>query len=61
MKMRRSEGSLFVEIDRDSYAYLIHLLKEKYYKTENISELKKINQIYKILQFKSETWLSQVK
>lgn len=61
MKMRRSEGSLFVEIDRDSYAYLIHLLKEKYYTTEDISELKKINQIYKILQFKSETWLSQVK
>ena len=59
--MRRSEGSLFVEIDRDSYTYLIQLLQEKYYKTENISELKKINQIYKILQFKSETWLSQVK
>lgn len=61
MKMRRSEGSLFVEIDRDSYTYLIQLLQEKYYKTENLSELKKINQIYKILQFKSETWLSQVK
>ncbi len=61
MKMRRSEGSLFIELDSDSYAYLIHLLKEKYYTTEDISELKKINQIYKILQFKSETWLSQVK
>lgn len=61
MTMRRSEGSLFIELDSDSYAYLIHLLQEKYYTTEDISELKKINQIYKILQFKSETWLSQVK
>lgn len=61
MKMRRSEGSLFIELDSDSYAYLIYLLQEKYYTTEDISELKKINQIYKILQFKSETWLSQVK
>ena len=52
---------MFIELDSDSYAYLIHLLQEKYYTTEDISELKKINQIYKILQFKSETWLSQVK
>lgn len=59
--MRRSEGGLFVEIDKESYTYLIQLLQEKYYNTENIYELKKINQIYKILQFKSETWLSKIK
>ena len=49
-----------VEFDEESYTYLIQLLNEKYYRTEDVSELKLINHIYKQLKFKSESWLSAI-
>ena len=51
---------IMVEIDEESYTYLIQLLNEKYYRTEDMSELKLINHIYKQLKFKSESWLSAI-
>lgn len=59
-----NEGEWFiivmVEFDEESYTYLIQLLNEKYYRTEDVSELKLINHIYKQLKFKSESWLSAI-
>lgn len=49
-----------VEFDEESYTYLIQLLNEKYYRTEDVSELKLINHVYKQLKFKSESWLSAI-
>lgn len=51
---------ILAEFDEESYTYLLQLLNEKYFKTQDVHELKKINQIYKILKFKSETWLSHI-
>ena len=59
-----NEGEWFiivmVEFDEESYTYLIQLLNEKYYRTEDVSELKLINHIYKQLKFKSESLLSAI-
>lgn len=52
---------ILAEFDEESYTYLLQILHEKYFRTQDVHELKKINQIYKILKFKSETWLSQIK
>lgn len=49
-----------VNFDEESYTYLIQLLNEKFYSTIDICELQKINQIYKLLKYKSETWLSNI-
>ena len=49
-----------VKLNEDSYAYLIQMLQEKYYSTVDVEELRKINEIYKALGCKSETWLSMV-
>lgn len=49
-----------VDLDENAYSYLIRILDEKYYSTTDISELQKINNLYKILQFKSESWLSAI-
>ena len=38
-----------VDLDENSYTYLIQILNEKYYSTTNISELQKINNLYKLL------------
>ncbi|SEU19034.1 hypothetical protein [Enterocloster clostridioformis] len=48
-----------IRLDDESYNYLIQIISEKYYQTTDIDELKKINQLYKKLKFKSETWLSK--
>lgn len=40
---------------------LIQILNEKYYATTDLRMLRKINNIYKALKFKSETWLLEVK
>lgn len=49
-----------VKLDEASYGYLIQVLQEKYYSTVDVEELQKINNIYKALGHKSETWLSMV-
>ena len=54
-------GIIIAQFDEKNYTFLIQLLNERYYRTEDIDELKKINDIYKILKFKSETWLSNIK
>lgn len=48
------------EFDDKSYIYLLQLLNEKYYSTTDLDELKQINDLYKILKFRSESWLSQI-
>lgn len=50
-----------VELDDTTYSDLIQILNEKFYSTADLTELSKINNIYKALRFKSETWLSQLK
>lgn len=49
-----------VDFDEMSYQTLIRILQEKYYSTTELQELAEINQIYKALRFKSETWLSKI-
>lgn len=49
-----------VKLDEDSYGYLIQMLQERYYSTVDVEELRKINEIYKTLGCKSETWLSMM-
>lgn len=51
---------MVVELDDSSYTYLLQVLNEKYYSTTDISELQKINQLYKIIQFKFDSWLSNI-
>lgn len=48
---------IIVELDEKSYAYLIQILNEKFYQTTQLTELSRINEIYKQLKFKSESWL----
>lgn len=38
----------------------MQILTEKYYSTNNVPELQRINNLYKLLKFKSETWLSAI-
>lgn len=49
-----------VKLDEANYGFLIQTLQEKYYSTVDVEELRKINEIYKALGCKSETWLSMV-
>ncbi len=49
-----------VKLDEESYDWLIQMLQEKYYSTVDIEELRNINELYKALGCKSETWLSMV-
>lgn len=49
-----------VELDEESYTYLLQVLNEKYYSTTEIKEMRKINALYKVLKFKSENWLSNL-
>lgn len=49
-----------VKLDEDSYGYLIQMLQERYYSTVDVEELRNINELYKALGCKSETWLSMV-
>lgn len=49
-----------VKLNEDSYGYLIQILQERYYSTVDVEELRKINEIYKALGCKTETWLSMV-
>lgn len=49
-----------VKLDEASYGYLIQILQERYYSTVDVEELRKINELYKALGCKSETWLSMM-
>ena len=49
-----------VDLDDTTYSDLIQILNEKYYSTTDIAEMQKINNIYKELKFKSESWLSAI-
>ena len=49
-----------VKLDEANYGFLIQTLQEKYYSTVDVEELRKINEIYKALGCKSETWLSMM-
>ena len=49
-----------IKLDEASYGYLIQILQERYYSTVDVEELRKVNEIYKALGCKSETWLSMV-
>ena len=49
-----------IKLNEDSYGWLIQMLQERYYSTVDVEELRKINEIYKALGCKSETWLSMM-
>lgn len=49
-----------VKLDEANYGFLIQMLQEKYYSTVDVEELRKINELYKALGCKSETWLSMM-
>ena len=49
-----------VKLDEESYNWLIQILQERYYSTVDVEELRNINELYKALGCKSETWLSMV-
>lgn len=49
-----------IKLDEASYGYLIQILQERYYFTVDVEELRNINELYKALGCKSETWLSMV-
>lgn len=49
-----------IKLDEASYGYLIQILQERYYSTVDVEELRNINELYKALGCKSETWLSMV-
>ena len=40
---------IIAEFDEESYTYLIGMLNKRYYQTEDTQELKKINQLYKMI------------
>lgn len=45
------------DLDSIGYNYLIQILNERYYQTTDIKELKKINQLFKALGYRTESWL----
>lgn len=49
-----------IKLDEANYGYLIQILQERYYSTVDVEELRNINELYKALGCKSETWLSMV-
>ena len=49
-----------VKLDEESYDWLTQMLQERYYSTVDVEELRNINELYKALGCKSETWLSMM-
>ena len=47
-------------IDEKTYHSLLKILQEKYYATTSLDELSEINQVFKVLNCESETWLSNI-
>ena len=48
-----------IDMEDMSYTYLLQLLKSRYEEAD-AEERRKLNSVYKQLQHKSETWLSQI-
>ena len=46
-----------IELDESNRKYLIDLLQDKYYQTTDMQELSKINQIFRILNVETESWI----
>lgn len=46
------------KFDDESYEFLLQILTERYYTTTDMDELAKINELYRILKYKSESWLT---
>lgn len=49
-----------IELDDVNRKYLIDLLQDKYYQTTDMQELSKINQIFKILNVETESWILEL-
>lgn len=49
-----------VELDESNRKYLIDLLQDKYYQTTDMQELSKINQIFRILNVETESWILEL-
>lgn len=49
-----------IELDDTNRKYLIDLLQDKYYQTTDMQELSKINQIFKILNVETESWIFEL-
>lgn len=50
-----------IDLDECTYTYLLQLINKRYVEADTISEKIQLNNAYKALRFKSETWLSQLK
>lgn len=48
------------KFDDESYEFLLQILTERYYTTTNLDELAKINKLFKVLKYESESWLTTV-
>ena len=49
-----------IELDDTNRKYLIDLLQDKYYQTTDMQELSKINQIFRILNVETESWILEL-
>jgi hypothetical protein len=49
-----------IELDESNRKYLIDLLQDKYYQTTDMQELSKINQIFRILNVETESWILEL-
>ena len=49
-----------IELDESNRKYLIDLLQDKYYQTTDLQELSKINQIFRILNVETESWILEL-
>lgn len=51
---------LMISADNFMVSYLVRLLKDRYYRTNSISEIKEIDRILKILGDESEIWMANI-
>lgn len=49
-----------ITLDEKIYKTLLRILQERYYTTTDLNELSEINQIFKVLNCESESWLSNL-
>lgn len=47
-----------IELDDWAYTFLIKIITNQFYQETDFDEIFKINQLYKQLNYQSETWLS---
>lgn len=47
-----------IELDDWAYTFLIKIITKQFYQETDFGEIFKINQLYKQLNYQSETWLS---